>query len=365
MCRIQQLVIRQFRNIEEQEIDLEGLLMHLFWGGNGAGKSSLLEAIYTLSTGKSWRSNQITQLIQHEKTGFAVSAKIVDSTGQKKEIMMQKHRSGRSVITLDNNTCSLGELAKQLPAQLIGTHSYRFFTDGPKLRRSFFNWGLFHVEPSFHVSWQHWQKLLKQRNASLKKHSHPQEVHAWDIPIVELSEKIDTLRRSQHTDIKELFSKYLLRLNHSCELDIRYERGWPEESSLLDSLRSSYKRDCMLGYTRLGPQKADFQVFYKDQPASQVLSQGQQKLAMVALHLAQVDYLKQHTGKSAIVLLDDLTAELDDHAQHSLLKILQELDSQTLITCIDPSFLAGVEGGLDGKLYQVESGEISCKVEEI
>jgi len=356
MRRIRELTIRQFRNISDLKLEFKSP-MQLFYGDNGAGKSSILEAIVVLATGRSWRSKQLSQLIQHNQEAFNLQATVsLDAIDN--NLGYKHHKKGLSETSLSGNSCSLSDLAKHLPTQLISTQSYRFLTDGPKNRRSFFNWGLFHVEPSFNATWQRLQKVLKQRNASLKNHKTPQEVEIWNDPLVELSETIDALRVSQHIDISNLFSLHLDRLRHPATLELQYERGWNPDVSLADALKSSFRRDSQLGYTQLGPHKADFQVLSHGVPAAQILSQGQQKLAMVALHLAHVDYLKQQRDTSAIVLLDDLTAELDQHAQKSLLATLNALDSQTFITSIHPHFLSNLDESFNGEIHAVSSGDI-------
>lgn len=360
MRRIRELTIRQFRNISDLKLELKSP-MQLFYGDNGAGKSSILEAIVVLATGRSWRSNLLSQLVQHNQEAFNVQATVsVDSIDN--YLGFKRYKSGRSETSISSSPCPLSDLARLLPTQLISTQSYRFLTDGPKHRRSFFNWGLFHVEPSFNATWQRLQKVLKQRNASLKNHNNPREVEVWDDPLVKLSEAIDTLRLSQHIDINALFSIHLDRLKHPAQLELQYDRGWSPDVSLSEAIKNSFKRDSILGYTQLGPHKADFQIYSHGVPAAQILSQGQQKLAMVALHLAQVDYLKQQNNSSAIVLLDDLTAELDQHAQKSLLSTLNALDSQTFITSIDPLFLSNLDESFDGDIHAVSSGEIAGKV---
>lgn len=360
MRRIRELSIRQFRNISDLHIELSSP-MQLFHGDNGAGKSSILEAIAVLATGRSWRSNHLSQLIQHGHAGFNLQA-VIEHDSKLSSLAFKRHRNGRFETLLSDNPCSLSDLARHLPTQLISTQSYRFLTDGPKHRRSFFNWGLFHVEPTFNATWQRWQKILKQRNASLKVHQDRREVLVWDGPLVELSENIDRLRAQQHIDIQELFQGHLNRLKHPCELDLRYEKGWSNDESLAEQLNRSYRRDSQLGYTQLGPQKADFQLYCQAAPAAEILSQGQQKLAMVALHLAQVNYLKKKTQTSAIVLLDDLTAELDKHAQKSLLDTLRELHSQTFITSIEPDFLNTIDYSFDGEIHHVSHGNLLEKI---
>lgn len=358
MPSIQSLHIQNFRNLSDVILADLGPV-NLFWGNNGSGKTSLLEAIYFAATGRSFRSSQVQHAIQHHSEGLGVQA-LVSSEGNQMRLTVQRKTDGSKQIHWDGKKISgFAPVAQSLPIQFVSTLSYRFFTDGPKVRRQFFDWLMFHVKPCFYKTWKEWQRLLQQRNSCLRQRRPSSEVFAWDKPLSELAAALDDSRQTLIEAITPILHQHLQLLSAPFLCQLEYDRGWDKDLTLQQVLREQIGRDYQLGYTSAGPQRADFQLNVEGIAAGDVLSQGQQKLAMYAMHLSQGYFLRQETERRPIYLIDDMASELDPRTQHVILDhLINGLSSQLFLTGITRDIFPQLLPK-DAKIYQLQSGVLT------
>ncbi|MDF1653968.1 MAG: DNA replication/repair protein RecF [Coxiellaceae bacterium] len=356
--QLNKLVLQQFRNISHAELCLSPHI-NLFIGENGAGKSSLLEAVYLLSYGRSFRSSQQERLIQHNTEAFTLFTEL--SHGSKDFALgYERNVLGKSQIKINGaNKTSLSALSAHLPSQLLTTTSYRYFTDGPKLRRSHLNWGVFYQDTQFGPLWSRLQKSLKQRNAALKERVSREQVSAWDPELILHSESIHKLRASYVAALQPVLQQLLAVLLDGYQLQLCYEPGWNTDLSFSEALDAGYFRDTQVGYTTQGPHRADMQMYLDDLPAHLVLSQGQQKLAVYALCFAQGLLLSQHSHTTPVYLIDDLVSELDSQKIECLAQVLQQISAQTLITGIHQHLFQPIIDALPTETHLVSNGCLS------
>ncbi len=357
---IKSITVNCFRNIHEQLLQLAPSF-NVFYGENGSGKTSLLEAIYYLGRGKSFRTSLASRIIEYNQPSLMLTASLSNDTNEQ-FIGVERTRSGERTIKLNREIqTSIAPLARTLPLQLLSVDSYRYFSDGPKERRSFLDWGVFHMNSGFLELWQRYNRVLKQRNMALKSRLARPEVTMWDSEYILLSEQIDELRNRYLDAFKEIYHKMMVQLLPNFEItEIRYKRGWPEES-LVTLLNNHFSRDMAFGYTQEGPHRCDLQLYINKCPADDVLSQGQQKLAAYGLFLAQGVLLKQQTGKAPIYLIDDLPSELDYKKQTLILDIVKGLGSQVFITSITAESLNDLLKNPETSVFHVEHGQITTE----
>ena len=354
---ISDLQISNFRNLSNVKID-PSERFNIFYGQNGSGKTSLLESIYYLGLGRSFRTNHAQYVIQHTAECFSVYASLKEND-KPLPIGMSKARDGKRVMKINSKSVnSLSVLAKSLPLQLMSPVSYRFFFNGPKVRRQFLDWQLFHVEQSFYPQWQECQKILKQRNSGLKMRLPENQVRLWDNDFVRISNEIDQIRKKTIGELSPLFQELMQELLPSLNLSLFYSPGWDPEKALTEVLDANWYRDSKIGYTACGPQRADLQILVESAPAQDILSQGQQKLALLALNLAQGRLLKQHKGAAPIYLIDDVASELDYEKRNCIAKVLTQLDSQVFITGVSMEDLKEMAKFDNSKLFHVEQGVV-------
>jgi DNA replication and repair protein RecF len=333
---------------------------NIFFGENGAGKTSLLEAIYYLGMGRSFRTHLTSRVIEHDQPSLMLTATIYKEESNQSFIGLERMRGGERTIKLDREIqASIAPIARLIPLQLISVDSYRYFSDGPKERRSFLDWGVFHMNTEFLALWQSYNRVLKQRNAALKSGFSQSDVSIWNNEYIQLSEDIDALRTIYIEAFKTIYNEILLQLLPCFNnIEIRYKRGWTKDRALQSLLNEHFLRDSAFGYTQDGPHRADLQLYIDKCPADDILSQGQLKLAAYALHLAQGILLKQQTGKAPIYLIDDLPSELDIQKQTLILDIIKNLNAQVFITGITADTLQSLLDHPGSSMFHVEHGVV-------
>lgn len=357
---ISDLTLHHFRNITEANIDAAPRV-NIFYGQNGAGKTSLLESIYYLGLGRSFRTNHSTHIISKDSDRLQIFVNL-HKDKQKIPMGLERTRAGECNIKFNGETIStLSLLAKHLPLQLMSTISYRFFFNGPKIRRQFLDWMLFHVEQSFFPHWQSFQRTLKQRNASIKTNLPVDQITLWDNEFIHTANAIDRLRRSTLAEFEPIFMSLLQQLLPNYDIRLSYQRGWKQGVDLKDLLQQGLQRDLQMGFTQSGPQRADLKLLIRGIPAQDVLSQGQQKLTLYAFHLAQGLLLKKKTKHGPIFLIDDITSELDHEKRDCIAQVLQEIDSQIFITAVHLNDLGKISELRGAKMFHVEHGRITKK----
>lgn len=357
--------INCFRNIHKQSLQLSPSF-NIFVGDNGAGKTSLLEAIYYLGMGRSFRTHLTSRVVEHSQDSLMLTASIIEQSGRDSFVGIERMRGGERTIKLNREIqTSIAPIAHMIPLQLISVDSYRYFSDGPKERRSFLDWGVFHMNSEFLALWQSYNRVLKQRNTALKSNLPQSEVSIWDNEYICLSEDIDALRAIYINAFKKIYNDIFLKLLPCFNTaEIRYKRGWMKDRALKGLLNEHFSRDLAFGYTQEGPHRADLQLYIDKCPADDILSQGQLKLAAYALHLAQGVLLKQQTGKTPIYLIDDLPSELDTKKQSLVLDIIKELNAQVFITAITADTLQDLQEHPQSSMFHVKHGLINQYVEQ-
>jgi DNA replication and repair protein RecF len=218
------------------------------------------------------------------------------------------------------------------------------------------DWGVFHVEQSFHGLWREYNRILKQRNAALRAGARQPDIQVWDKGLVDTALKITALRENYLANLLPVLENYSEQLIGFIP-QFSYSRGWQKDEDLADKLKDSLETDRAQGYTRAGPHRADLHIKHESLPAQASFSRGQQKLLVSAMRLAQITHLKQQSGQQTVLLVDDLAAELDEEKRARMLALLKETGAQLFVTVTEPD-LVDVSGWDEIKLFHVEHGAI-------
>src|SRR5690606_29915214 len=276
------------RNLAEVNL-LPSERVNLFYGLNGSGKTSVLEAIHVLALGRSFRSRLFSSVVRlgEEETvvyGRVARDRIVHELGVAKE------RGGESRYRLDGGTISsIAEMAVLLPVVLLVPETFELLNGGPKERRQFLDWGVFHVEHGYLEHWRNYQRSLKQRNSLLRRgRIDGRQLAVWDEHLVRYGDLIDAARRP-YLDLLEPKEREMLAAFQfeTAQIRIDYARGWGKDRSLADVLADSRDRDIASGRTMAGPHRCDLRLTVQGLDARDHLSRGQQKIVICALKLAQ------------------------------------------------------------------------------
>jgi DNA replication and repair protein RecF len=249
---------------------------------------------------------------------------------------LQKDRHGDTQLKIAGKTADkLSQLASLLPLQLIHPEGYNLLTGGPQQRRAFVDWGVFHVEQAFFPLWGKVRRLLKQRNALLRQSVNYAPLAYWDQQLAESSEALSVFRQQYCLALLPLLQQICQELLPEYTFQATFYAGWQQESALNQLLQEGFERDRQLGHTAIGPHRADLRLRAEGVPVQDLLSRGQLKLLVCALRLAQGLYLRQHSAKTCLFLIDDFASELDAQKRYVLAKRLQQCESQVFITAID------------------------------
>lgn len=355
-------MISDVRNI--RQANLVGLSdINILFGENGAGKTSVLEAVHTLSTGKSFRSHKLKSLINYDADKFSVFGSLGNqNSGEVYTIGVERSHLNTVNIRLNKkNLNSISDLAVFLPVQPIYSDTFDLLLGGPSERRRFIDWGVFHVEHSFFNSWRTAQKCLKHRNALLKNGKiSSDEFTIWTQSYIESCEQIDAYRLDYFKYFETIFYDYVAKLGGLEDLKVTYYKGWDKDQDLADVLNQSLLREQQFGYTIAGAHKADLRFKTGKFLAADTLSRGQQKLLVSAMKLAQGKILNDLVGKHCVYLIDDLPSEFDQRHRTLFCEHLVELDAQIFVSCVNPNDLMDCwPEKTKLSMFHVEHGQIN------
>ncbi|OCG00327.1 DNA replication/repair protein RecF [Gilliamella sp. wkB112] len=355
---LSQIKIHHFRNIDYAELILSPNFNFIV-GNNGSGKTSLLEAIYMLGHGRSFRHIQSNRIIQHDHPELVLYSKIESSNNQTHSIGLSKTRNNDNKIKIDGNEgFRLTDLAKLLPIQLITPEGFDLLTGGPKYRRAFIDWGCFHHYPEFVYLWNNLKRLFKQRNALLKQSNNYNQLLPWDKELAPIAQKISQIREDYTRQIFPEIIHTSQDFLPEYQLNCLYYQGWDHDIDYTEILYRQYERDKLINYTSSGPHKADIKLRIENIPVEDLLSRGQLKLLMCALRLSQGEYYTKQTKQSCIYLIDDFASELDHLKRNLLSQRLKSAQSQVFITAVSQDQITQIIDEND-KIFYIKSGIIS------
>ncbi|MEM0955572.1 MAG: DNA replication/repair protein RecF [Pseudomonadota bacterium] len=362
------LDISGLRNLHDTSLRQLGQV-NVFFGENGSGKTSLLEAIHLLGMARSFRTASIKPVITHGHEALTVFGELqCQPNAVKTTLGVRRNRAGELDARVAGQPISgRAALAEALPLQVIHADSFAVLTGAPAVRRQFIDWGVFHVEPRFFETWQRFQRAIKQRNNLLRRGKiSPAELAPWDTELVVSGEAIDAARERYVDALQPVFNALARRLSIALPaLELRYRRGWQQDLTLAEALVQGRPADMQQGFTHSGPQRADLRVLADDRPAAETLSRGQLKLLICALKLAQ-GHLLMRSSKRCVYLVDDLTAEFDQGHAAAVARVLNELQAQVFVTCIAEGDATAIWPDPDGRtaekaglaMFHVEHGAI-------
>jgi DNA replication and repair protein RecF len=355
--------ITQFRNIATAHLKPSPSL-NVIVGENGSGKSSLLEAIHYLGYGRSFRTNKHRSVIQSDTKQFSVFAACSDRAGSIHKLGILRNQKDEFLCAINGEKSQrLADLVAYLPIQIFTPQSSDVLLGAPNQRRRYIDWGLFHVEQSFYVISLHYIKILKQRNALLKKALRERgadmsQLGYWNAQLASYGEKIHTARASYINAIKNDFARISQQFLPEFSVEISYNAGWDQSQELLSALEQKLAYDSKVGYTSVGIHKADLKVLVNGVNAVERLSRGQLRMLVAALQLAQTLYLNHHSQKTGVFLLDDIGAELDLSKRELFIDELLSTQTQLFVTAIEQDQLSFIQKYNDKKMFHVEHGQV-------
>jgi DNA replication and repair protein RecF len=348
---LSRLQVTDFRCLQSAELFLDRHFT-LISGANASGKTSLLEAIYVLGRGRSFRTRRLEHLIRNGTERFVVFGE-VETSIRRVPMGVEGSRKGIRAQIDGDKPSSLAELALFLPVQIIDPEVHRLIEEGPSRRRRFLDWGVFHVEQSFVGHWQRYQQVLKQRNAALKSKQPRSVVSVWDGDLVRSGELLGAAR-ARYVALLVPHALAIARNLLGMELSLSYRNGWLKDHSMAEALAQSWSHDQESGATQVGPHRAELGIRLDGVAVKDRISRGQQKLLAAALLIAQIKLFPAGGSVQPSLLLDDPAAELDDERLAGLILEVSGQSAQLIVTTLHGEFQAF---GEPGRRYRMAGGK--------
>jgi DNA replication and repair protein RecF len=344
--------ITALRCLAHVELALDAKRNFIF-GPNGAGKTSILEGIFLLGRGRSFRTRQTGRLVQRGQEGFAVYGEVASAAGPRR--LGVSFSAGHLTKRVDaQDAAGMAALAEILRVHSLDPSSHQLVEGAPSERRRFLDWGVFHVEHTYLDSWKRYRRVLSQRNAALKAGAAGPALRSWTGALLESGSAVDVSRRSYVDLLAPLVAEFGQQLLKQ-PLSIDYRPGWAKGLTFEGAVAAAERRDLTSRTTEVGPHRADLEIQLAGRRLQDEASRGQQKLAAAALTLAQL--VAGHAEETPRVLLvDDPAAELDNDSLRRLLKLLEGVPAQLVLTALSPQHLFPTSGY---PTFHVERGVIS------
>ena len=354
---LESVSVENVRCVARAELELHERL-NLLWGPNGSGKTSLLESIFLLGRGRSFRTRTTERLIRRSESALTVFGRTLPPNPR--TLGLQLVRGAETEARISGVPVeSLAQLSEAFPVQVIEPGVHKLLEEGGYRRRRWMDWAVFHVEHPFLDQWSRYSRALRQRNAALR--TMVEQARAFDAELARLGESIAASRRASLERLQPFWRTQVQTLA-GLEVELTYRRGWPEGASLQEALDATWARDRLRGMTHAGPHRADVQLRLGGAAAREVLSRGQQKLVAMALILAQTQMLRDVFPSPPTLLLDDPGAELDRSRLGTFIGQVSALSCQIVLTALSPELSPF---GRPDRVFHVEHGAVALRYNDV
>lgn len=353
---IKSVELINFRNIIHTELKINQNL-NLFFGENASGKTSILEALYLISTGTSFRTNKLQEIINFDQGRLYVNG-ITENVGEiPTSIRISIGKSDRSIKISGKEIGSRAELASYFPLQLVNPKSFMVIEGAPSFRRQLMDWGVFYIKPSFIKNWKRYKRALVQRNHILKN-GIGNDIEIWDLELSKYGTIVSEDREEYLTELKPYFTSIAKKFYPLLNFDLRFSAGWDSTLKYFEVLQKNKNRDVHYGFTQNGPHKADFEILIEDHAAKKFASRGQMKILVIALKIAQLELYKLKSSRQAFLLIDDICAELDKKNLQILKELMRENDLQYFLSVLNKLDF-GEFRKFDSSIFKLQNGLIT------
>ncbi len=358
--RVDLIRVDGLRNLRQVDIE-PSPGFNLILGENGAGKTSLIEALHLMAHGRSFRAGPADDLTAQGRDGFSTFVDLTGPGAQRRHLGMARTGGSWALRCNGAPVPTLVEFVRLSAVVTLEPETHRLIAGPAETRRAYLDWLLFHVEPEFLAMWRRYLRALRQRNAALRTTVFDADmVEVWEQELALSGEQIDRSRRRLLGSISEVLQPLLARLLPKVAIeDVRYRSGWPTGTELREALADGRRADRERGFTQRGPHRSDWRIHYRGLSRQNQLSRGQAKLTAIACLLSQGVKFRDATGDWPIFACDDLASELDQSHQGVVLEWLSEAGAQVFISGTEQPDSWGKVLSDPVARFHVEQGQIS------
>ena len=353
---IKEIYLKNFRNYEEQKITLNENA-NVFYGNNAQGKTNILEALYFCALGRSFRTHKEAELINFNGNDSKINVKY-QKNNRENEIEISLNKKNSKIIKLNGIKLSKNsELVGHINLVIFSPDDIMILKQGPALRRKFLDILISQLKPKYLHELNQYNKILEQRNAILKSKK-IDTIDIWNEQLAIQTEKINQYRTEYINKLQEKLETIHPGLTSQKEtIKITYKTKFKDKESFLQILEQNKTLDLLRGYTSEGAHREDFEISINDKSLNLYGSQGQHRTAVLALKIAELNIIKEEIGENPVLLLDDVTSELDESRVLAIFEVVK--DYQVLITCTDINSVLKYDCLTKNiKLYNINSGRV-------
>ena len=353
---IKEVYLKNFRNYREQTIELNENA-NVFYGLNAQGKTNILEALYFSALGRSFRTFKENELIKfnHDYSNIIITY-IKNDRENKIEINLNK--GNKKIIKINGVKINKSsEIVGNINLVIFSPDDITILKQGPALRRKFLDVLISQLKPKYLFELLEYNKILDNRNACLKARN----IDTLDIWNEQLASKMEIIHKYRKEYIDKLQNKLITihpgLTNNQEEIKIIYKTNFSNKEDFIELLKRNEQNDLFKGFTNEGAHREDFEILINDKSLSMYGSQGQHRTAILSLKIAELNIIKEEIGENPILLLDDVTSELDEQRVMSIFDVVK--DYQVLITCTDLAQILKYDCLTKNiKMFNINSGHI-------
>jgi len=352
------LEIKDFRNIENLKLDLNENF-NVLWGNNAQGKTNILEAIYLLANLKSFRTSKNENYIKHGKSSANISS-ILNLKNVEHIIKLCIEKNGKKTEIDGKKINKISDFIGKIAPVVFSPEELNIVKGSPVGRRSIIDRAIFQIENSYLDDSLFFIKYLKNRNALLKNEE--RNIEVWDEGFIKYGAKIIKKRINYITRLNPLIDDCFKELTSGKEnAEIKYPVSNNSEEEIKANLRIELQKNCkrekIYKQTLSGPHRDDPEFLINGYPLRIFGSQGQQRSFILAFKTAQIIDLQNIKGINPILLLDDMTSELDNQRQSYFFNFLEKQKGQVFITTTDIN-MSSIKKMKNSFLFNIRQGEI-------
>ena len=335
--------------------------INLVWGSNGSGKTTVLEAIHILHSGKSFRPSRFSDLVTEGEQRFGVRGDVClrdREANSELSFKVQKELLSTQIEVNEQPVNSASVLVKAFPLLIVEPNSFGVVDGGPRLRRSLLDRATFHVEQDFLGISRSYIYALAQRNRLLKANAKANQLGFWGEELARYGEEINFARIRCIQALNQHFNSGHEMDAVLGQIQLKYRKGWKEGVALKDALTSNVPQETLSGMTLNGPHKAEIEIQVGGSGVARTASRGQIKTIVISITAALSKYIFQAVGIRPVLLVDDFAAELDDLMCALVLRMMGETNCQIFLTSINKPIIKNAPLDLAG-VFHVEQGAVN------
>jgi len=353
---IKEIYLKNFRNYDEQKIELNEKA-NVFFGNNAQGKTNILEALYFCALGRSFRTHKESELINF-KDSFSNIVVHYEKNNRENCIEISLNKKNSKIIKFNGIKLSKNsELVGHINIVIFSPDDIMILKQGPALRRKFLDILISQLKPKYLHELNEYNKILEQRNAVLKSKK-IETIDVWNEQLANQTEKIYNYRKEYINKLQKKLETIHPGLTDNKEvIEIKYKTRFKDKETFLEILNENKNLDLLRGYTSEGAHREDFEISINKKSLNLYGSQGQHRTAVLALKIAELNIIKEEIGENPVLLLDDVTSELDENRVMSIFNVVK--DYQVLITCTDINSVLKYDCLTKNiKLYNISNGHV-------